>query len=107
MEVEFHTFVTLAPDGGVWSLLGHFTPRERVCRTRCIRSCMIVTTILDPQAVEIREVHTPADNLSAAVRSAKPSLVSVLNMLYVFSKIGKLKHSLYFRGISEDITFNV
>jgi hypothetical protein len=62
---------------------------------------MGVTTGLDPQAVEITEIHPPALNLTAAVRSANPRLVRVLNMLYLFSKIVKLKHSLYFSGISE------
>lgn len=100
-------FVNLAPDRGGWSLLGRFTPRERVRSTRCIKGCVGVTTGLDPQAVETTEVHTPADNLTAAVRSANHSLVPVLNMLYFFSKILKLKHFLYFRSISENITFNV
>jgi hypothetical protein len=44
MEVEVHTFVNLAPDEGGWSLLGRFTPRERVRSTRCIKGCVGVTT---------------------------------------------------------------
>lgn len=94
MEVELHTFVTLAPDGGEWSLLGRFTLRERVCSTPCIKGCEGITTGLNPQAVEITEVHTPADNLTAAVRSTNPSLIPVLNMLYLFSKILKLNYFL-------------
>ena len=65
---------------------------------------MGVTTGLDPQAVEITEVQTPADNLTAAVRYANPSLVPILNRFYLFSKNLKLNHSLYFRGISENIS---
>jgi len=84
MAVELHKFVTLAPDGGEWSLLGLLIPRERVCSSRCIKGCVGVTTGPDPQAVEIIEVQTPADNLTAAVRSSNPSLVPILNMFYLF-----------------------
>jgi hypothetical protein len=59
MEVELHTFVNLAPDGGGWSLLCRFTSRVR--SVGCIKGCVVVTTGLGSQAVEITEVHTPAD----------------------------------------------
>ena len=72
MEVERHTFVTLAPDGGEWSLLGRFKPRERVRSTRCIKGCVGVTRSPDPQAVEITQVNTPADYLTASVRVCQP-----------------------------------
>lgn len=87
MEVELHTFLNLAPDGGGWSLLSRFTSRDRVLSAGCIKRCVGVTTGLDSQAIEITEVHTPADNLTAAVRSANPSLVPALNMLCLFLKM--------------------
>jgi hypothetical protein len=58
-----------------------------------------VTTGLDSQSIEITEVHTPPDNLNTAVRFANPSPVPVL---YLFSKIVKLKYSLY-RGINKSL----
>jgi hypothetical protein len=72
MEVQLHTFLTSALDGGVWSALrpGRFTPGEKAPGTHWIGGWVGPRAVLG--AVVKRKIPSPARNRNLESRSSIP-----------------------------------
>jgi hypothetical protein len=74
VEVQLHTFLTLAYDGGEWSAScpGHFTPRERVPGTRWIGGWEGPRASLD--MVVMRKIPSPCQDSNPDHPACSPVL---------------------------------